>query len=411
MMTQPNWTTPSELRAQLQRLWDKGELLRTRLPNATSLFPLQLRLKKPNSQDLGQHFEQVRYWINQLQQLDKRYRLTWKEINHRQLGRNQIPDNVWVEQVDDALALLGLRGAAQQFDKLQEDTLSAFPELLPWLEKYSLLALEKAGNWHKVLAVLQWFCHHPHSGLYLRQLDIAGVDTKFIEQHRGLLGQLLDMVLPAEHIDEQWRGANAFSKRYGLLDKPLRVRLRILDSKLAIAGLTDLELPVEQLASLYLLVKQVFVTENEINALAFPEQADSILLFGQGYALDVLGQIPWLSRQPLYYWGDIDTHGFAILNRLRNHLPHTQSLLMDATTLLHHQDMWGQEPADKRCTSALPLLSDNEQKLYQALRDNTFCPPNKETVTNLRFEQEHVRFGWLQQQLSKLEPTITGSVV
>ena len=84
---------------------------------------------------------------------------------------------------------------------------------------------------------------------------------------------------------------------------------------------------------------------------------------------------------------------------------------MDATTLLHHQDMWGQEPADKRCTSALPLLSDKEQKLYQALRDNTFCPPNKETVTNLRFEQEHVRFGWLQQQLSKLEPTITGSVV
>ena len=401
-MTETNWTTAPELRAQLQRLWDRGELLRSRLPNATSPFPLQLRLKKPNNQDLSKHFGQVRYWISQLQQLDKRYRLNWKEINHRQLGRNLIPDSVWIEHADDALTLLGKHGAAQQFDQLQKDTLSAFPKLRLWLEKHSLLALEKATCWHKILAVLQWFRHHPRSGLYLRQLDIAGVDTKFIEQHRGLLGQLLDVVLPAEHIDEQWRGANAFSKRYGLQDKPLRVRLRILDSKLAIAGLTDLEMPVEQLASLHLAIKQVFVTENEINALAFPELPNSILLFGQGYALDVLGQIPWLNQQPLYYWGDIDTHGFAILNRLRNYLPHTQSLLMDTATLLHHHDMWGQESVDKRYTGSLPMLSKEEQNLYQALRDNTFCAPNKQAVANLRFEQEHVRFDWLLQQLKQI---------
>lgn len=401
-MSKPDWTTQTDLRDQLQRLWDKGELLRTRLPNTAPLFPLQLRLKKPASQDLGNNFEQVRHWINQLQQLDDRYRLIWKEVNHRQLGRNQIPDQVWIEQAEDAFELLGQRRAAQQFDLLLENTLSIFPMLLPWLEKYPLPAMDHASDWHKVLAVLQWFRQHPHSSLYLRQLDIPGVDTKFIERHRGLLGKLLDLTLPAGHINEQWRGASAFSQRYGLRDKPLRVRLRILDSRLAIAGLTDLELPVEQLASLHLPVQRVFVTENEINALAFPDQPDSILLFGQGYALDILGQIPWLSRQPLYYWGDIDTHGFAILNRLRNYLPHTQSLLMDAATLLHHHEMWGQEPADKRCTSELPLLNNSERELYQALRDNMFYAPNKRAVENLRFEQEHVRFGWLERNLSQI---------
>lgn len=401
-MSQLDWTTPADLRAQLQRLWEQGALLRARLPRAAPLYPLQLRLKKPGNQELGRRFEEVRQWISLLQQADDRYRLEWKEINHRQLGRNLIPDSVWIDQPDHALQLIGQQRAAQRFDQLLSRSLADFPQLLPWLEKHPMRALEQAADWHKVLAVLRWFQTHPHSNLYLRQLDIAGVDTKFIEQRRGLLGDLLDLTLPAAHINPEYRGIRGFSQRYGLRDKPLRVRLRILDNHLAIAGLTDLEMPIEQLAALKLPVERVFVTENEVNALTFPNHPRSALLFGQGYALDLLGQIPWLVRQPLYYWGDIDTHGFAILHRLRAHLPHARSLLMDVATLLHHQELWGQEPADTRCTHDLTNLTDSEQALYQALRDNQFCRPDGKPVEHLRFEQEHVRFSWLQRHLQQL---------
>ncbi|TDQ34190.1 DUF3322 domain-containing protein [Thiopseudomonas denitrificans] len=401
-MSQPDWTSPADLRSQLQKLWDRGELLRSRLPQAEPMFPLQLRLKKPNSNDLGTQFEQVRRWIAQLQLLDSRYRLEYREINHRQLGRNQIPDSVWIDQPEDALQLLGQQRAARQFEQLVSASLALFPALHSWLQKYPLRALEQAAHWQQILAVLQWFCAHPHSQLYLRQLDIPGVDTKFIELRRGLLSELLDLVLPAAHIDEQWRGVKGFCRRYGLLDKPLRIRMRILDNRLAIAGLTDLEVPVEQLAGLQLPLERVFVTENEVNALAFPELPDSVLLFGQGYALDLLGHIPWLQKQPLYYWGDIDTHGFAILNRLRTYLPHAKSMLMDHSTLLHHQTLWGQEPADTACTGELPLLTSTEQSLYQALRENRLCNADGQPVKNLRFEQELVSFNWLQQYLRQL---------
>lgn len=401
-MSQPDWTSPADLRSQLQKLWDRGELLRSRLPQAEPMFPLQLRLKKPNSNDLGTQFEQVRRWIAQLQLLDSRYRLEYREINHRQLGRNQIPDSVWIDQPEDALQLLGQQRAARQFEQLVNASLALFPALHSWLEKYPLRALEQAAHWQQILAVLQWFYAHPHSQLYLRQLDIPGVDTKFIELRRGLLSELLDLVLPAAHIDEQWRGVKGFCRRYGLLDKPLRIRMRILDNRLAIAGLTDLEVPVEQLAGLQLPLERVFVTENEVNALAFPELPDSILLFGQGYALDLLGRIPWLHKQPLHYWGDIDTHGFAILNRLRTYLPHAKSMLMDHSTLLHHQTLWGQEPADTACTSELPLLTSTEQSLYQALRENRLCNADGQPVKYLRFEQELVSFNWLQQYLRQL---------
>ena len=397
-----SWTTPLELQAQVQRLWDQGELLRARLPDAPASFPRSLRLKKPGSQDLGTRFEEVRRWIAQLQSVDVRYRLEWKEVNHRQLGRNLIPDSVWIDHADDALGLIGKGRAAQQFDQLLAASLSAFPALEPWLARHPLRALEQAEQWHRVLAVLHWFHCNPHSNRYLRQLDIHDVDTKFIEQRKGLLSELLDLILPGSHIDQQARGARSFSRRYGLRDKPVRLRLRVLDSDLAIAGLTDLELPVEQLAELRLPLEQVFVTENETNALAFPDHPRSILLFGQGYALDRLGQIPWLADTPLYYWGDIDTHGFAILNRLRTHLPRARSLLMDAATLLQHHELWGCEREDQRFTGELAQLTDSEQALYQALRDNQFCAPDGQPVKHLRFEQEHVRFSWLIRHLRQI---------
>ena len=396
-----NWTKPADLLDQLQRLWDRGDLLRAQLEGETG-FPLRLRLKKPDSQQLTSHFEDVRRWIQALQQLGDRYRIEWREVNHRQLGRNQIPDRIWVDRLDHALSLLGKTRAAAQFQQVVAHSVAAFPALHSWLLRYPLRALEHAPDWPKILAVLHWFCQHPHSGLYLRQLDIPGVDTKFIEQRRCLLGELLDVVLPEAHINQDAHGAGSFNRRYGLADKPLRLRLRVLDPDLAVGGLTDLELPVEQLAALRLPLRQVFVTENETNMLAFPAVSRSIILFGQGYALDRLGQVAWLADQPLLYWGDIDTHGFAILDRLRAHLPHARSMLMDSSTLSAHHPLWGREPADKRCVNDLQRLTRPEHELYTALRDNRFVGPDGRPVSHLRFEQEHVRFGWLQQYLDRV---------
>ena len=388
------WTSPSDLRGQVQRLWDQGTLLRAQL-NGEPLFPLPLRLKRPDSKALAERFDEVRQWIRLLQEGEGHYRLDWQTINHRQLGRNQVPVGAQVDSLDAALALLGKRREAERFAELSRLTLARFPELHDWLARYPLRVLEQAEHWAKVLAVLDWFRAHPHSGIYLRQLDIAGVDSKFIEQRRGLLGELLDRVLQAAVLDAEARGVRGFSRRYGLRDKPLLVRLRILDANLEISGLNDLSAPVEQIARLRMELDRVFVTENETNALAFPAHQRALVILGQGYALERLGEIPWLHEQPLHYWGDIDTHGFAILDRLRAHFPQAQSLLMDRATLLEHRKLWGEEPADKRCGAELRRLNEDEQQLYRELREDRLAE-------RLRLEQEHIRFGWLQHALRAL---------
>ncbi len=395
------WTTPADLRDQLQRLWDNGALLKARV-TGEPLFPRGMRLRRPTSRDLAQRFSDVQDWVRTLQagarkQRGYGYNIEWQRINHRVHGANDLPGGITVPTEADALRLLGKSREAERFSQIATETLTRFPELHPWLERRPLTMLRHAGHWPGLLDVVAWFREHPRPGIYLRQLDIPGVDTKFIENHRGLLGELLDHVLPEEAIDPTATGVRAFERRYGLRPKPPLIRFRLLDPALAIEGLTDLSVPPEQFARLQLPVRRVFITENEINGLAFPDNRASLVIFGLGYGLDRLADIPWLQQTEIHYWGDIDTHGFAILNRLRSAFPRSRSLLMDRATLDAHRPLWGQEPEDRRFLGELSNLTAPEQHLFTALRDDI-------VGTRIRLEQERIGFHWVRTAVGILTP-------
>lgn len=391
------WTTPTDLRQQLQRLWDRGAILQARVTRER-LFPRRLRLRRPSSGELAQHFGAVQDWVRALRKGAKEqrgfgYTIEWRQVEHRVHGTNHLPWAVTVETEADGLRLLGKARDAERFGLLIADTLDRFPELRPWLARRSLAVLELADDWPALLATAQWFREHPRPGLYLRQLDIPGVHTKFIEEHRGVLSEILDLVLPEGAIDSSAKGLRAFEPRYGLRRKAPLLRFRVLDPALAIRGLTDLSVPPEQFASLELPVEQVFVTENEINGLAFPEVAGSLVIFGLGYGAERLGAVPWLHRTVVHYWGDLDTHGFAILSRLRSNLPGARSFLMDRMTLDAHRRLWGQEPVDSRYLGDLSALTGPEQAVFMALRENL-------VGERVRLEQERIPFAWVVQAVS-----------
>lgn len=387
------WSRPADIRQQLQRLWDEGRLLAARL-EGQSLFPLELRLRQPAIADIGAQFDAVRAWIRELES-GTGYQIVWREINHRQTGRNRLPERALVATELDALRMVGRVADARRFDQLAAVTLDEFPQLRGWLARRALVVLGHADRWPAMLAILRWFVANPRPGVYLRQLDIAGVDSKFIEGHKGLLSEMLDLVLPAEAIRHDAIGARQFESRYGLLAKPPLVRMRILDPALMLAGLSDLSMPVSQFALLDIGARRVFITENEINGLAFPDATGAVVVFGGGYGVLRLAEIPWLQSREVIYWGDIDTHGFAILDRLRASVPHARSLLMDVATLHAHRSLWGQEDLDKRYTGELQRLTDDEQALYRALRDDVLAE-------RLRMEQERIGFGWVGDAIDRL---------
>lgn len=242
-----------------------------------------------------------------------------------------------------------------------------------------------------------WLARHPRPGIYIRQVDLPGIHSKFIEAHKGVLAEWFDLVLPPQAIDSGCTGAARFAARYGFLDKPPRIRLRVLDPAICLLPgpfMPDITLDAESFTRLQAPVARVFITENEINFLAFPSAAESIVIFGAGYGWHALAQADWLHRCVIHYWGDLDTHGFAILDQPRGRFGHVESFPMDRATLMAHQALWDVEM--EPTVRDLPRLGEAERALYDELRDNRIRK-------GLRLEQERIGFGWLEAALKALE--------
>lgn len=391
------WTSAPDLRAQTQKLWDKGtllsELVSLRSENPGS-FPRRLRLQGPNTLELSARFDEVRAWAEGLRLGSGRYRLVERDVRSPVLGSNRIPDEAWLDTLPDALASIGKTNDAARFVELVRATQTQQPTLLPWLEKRPHAALELRHVWPRLLGVVGWLQANPRPNIYLRQVDIAGVDSKFIESHRSVLAELFDLALPPQAIDRTATGAPRFCQRYGFLDKPLRVRFRWLDRPAAQYG-ADVTVTQTSFDQLDAPVSHVFITENEVNFLAFPAAFSAMVIFGGGFGgLDRLRNAAWLRQRCVHYWGDIDTHGFAMLDQLRAYVPEVKSLMMDEATLMHHLDHWGHEAQAQQ--RDLDRLTASELAVYNTLRDNRLR-------AGLRLEQERIGFGWVKQSLAALQ--------
>jgi hypothetical protein len=389
------WTTPKDLKAQVLKLWDRGDLLRDAV-TGSERFPLVLPIKGPSSSDITDRFEAVRTWIAELAN-NKYLRVEWQEVRHRVQGLQRLPQSVWIDSMEDALDWLSKLREWDRFTTLVKNTQQDCPDLLPWLEKRPLQALALADEWQRLLAIVDWIKAHPQPKSYLRQVDIPEIHTKFIESHRAVIAELLDLALQATYIDTTKSGVAQFAARYGFLEKPIGIRFRILDPEIdALAGTScpDITLDANSFSQLNIHVRRILITENEINFLALPKLPETIAIFGSGYGWDALAQARWLDGCVIHYWGDIDTHGFAILNQLRGHFGHVTSFLMDRVTLEAHESFWGIEQKPQRAD--LHRLTSEELNLYNHLRDNRIR-------TGLRLEQEHIGYHWVQKQLALLD--------
>ena len=390
-----DWTTAAELREQVLRRWEKGDLL-AHLVAPADLFPLRLVLRAPRSADWSERFGEVRDWSARLREgCASGYRLEMREVRHRVVGANAVPDRAFVDTFEAAVRLASKAREVRVFQTVLEATRKREPALLPWLQRQPLRALALAEPWPRLLDLAAWLRAHPRPGIYLRQVDLPGIHSKFIEAHRAALAELLDLALPADAVDAAASGVTQFARRYGFKDKPSRVRLRFLDPAFPawVAGAdTDCTISHDAFARLNPAVARVFITENEINYLAFPPTQDSLLVFGAGYGFDALAHALWLADRALHYWGDIDTHGFAILDQLRSRWPHAQSFLMDRPTLLAHRAQWTDEPQPTQ--RDLTHLSAEERALYDDLRWLRLQD------TPLRLEQERIGFGWVERAVA-----------
>ncbi|MCK5188941.1 MAG: hypothetical protein KAR12_02670 [Methylococcales bacterium] len=387
--------TPKILKQRVLKIWQRGDIHRAWLQKNTC-FPLEIQLKSLSAKNLLSNFSEVQDVIHALRQDSKKqgYLISDKAISHRQLGEQSIPAVIIFKTEVLLLHYISKTAEFTQFKILIEQTLQQDALLLDWLIRYPFKVMQYADVWSQLLKVCHYFETYPQPGCYIRQLDIKAVDSKFIEQHKSILNELLTQTLAETDYQAEITGLSnhGFERRYGLrYDQPL-IRLRILDASLAVHGLTDLTLTVSEFKQFNIAVKIVFIAENKVNGLAFPDFPKAIVIFGLGYAVNLLANVQCLHDRSLYYWGDIDTHGFAILSRLRCYYPQAKSLLMDKKTLEQFVHLSVYESLTSSEQKLLSHLTDDENDLYQLLQKNL-----------LRLEQERIAFTYLRDALNAIE--------
>lgn len=366
-------------------------------------FPIEISLARPGSKDLLARFAEFRSAVGRLRDgsrevLGYGYDLEYRLWPHRQLGEQRIPVRAVIPTIEDLCQLIGRNRDLARWRRLAKSIAEAEPLLRLWIGRSPLAILEhSAEDWERLLAVVHFFRMNPRPNLYPRQLEIAGVDTKFIEGHKRILRELLDVVLPEDAIkpSEERLDGGGFERRFGLRHEGPAVRFRVL-TPVTSFPYSDLTVPVPEFAAHAWPCRRVYVVENKINALAFPAMAASasaIVIFGSGYGVRALREVHWLREREVFYWGDIDTHGFAILSALRSFLPRARSLLMDRETLLACRHLWVSEPEDRRFNGELSGLEPDEAALFADLKNNTLGE-------RVRLEQERIPFERVRSLLS-----------
>ena len=304
------------------------------------------------------------------------YSIEYTTVKTKLHGIQDLPSSIVFQSENDYLKFIGKEKVTARFKEDIARIIEDYPELNDWIYKYPRKVIE--NDWDSLLMVCAYFKRTPQPNLYIRELPIK-VHTKFIENNKGIIKELLDILI-ADYVDQDEKH---FESRFHLkYDEPI-VRFRILDnsiSHLSFSDVEDISIPISQFKQLALPVQKVYVVENKINMLSFPMVEKSIVIWGHGFGVETICDVEWLKDKDIFYWGDLDAQGFQILSLLRSHFGQVKSFLMDRPTF--DEFFEGDKGTPANIEKGL-CLTPEENEMFLYLKENNF-----------RLEQEKIPYNY-----------------
>lgn len=362
-------------------------------------WPWGVNLTSLNGQMLNERWSEVWRWIVDWN--------TWADVNrcplttsNRRVGaaRRAIPSRISIPDINTAAAATGsgwpqcltvARERARILHKEFSYTLT--PGLLRLACDLSDVDFDLAG------AAAAWFHQHDATGLTARQVPIAGLHAKWLDRNTRVVSGL------------------SGRKELGLVTRPSRIHFSYLDGPWIRQGnrrRDSIALDDTSQSPGYQ-PQAILITENKDSALFFPEVEGGIVIEGNGDAVIRLAQIPWIRACPIiFYWGDLDAHGFAILDRLRSAGIAAESLLMDEATLHRYAPYASPTYADgsplpQGTPSPTPSLSEGERTLLERITDPAWNGPRRIEQERIPLKAAHVELTRaLSQGTSRPSPAL-----
>lgn len=354
-------------------------------------WPLSISLGVPTEMDVASDASGVRRWVDAWATWSGPGKVSWVYRQWARLGAQQLPASLQLATPLEAASVLGQGSRWRTVEMRYQLLIERCPQLAGQAvvgKYFSVLSDYSDQDFSRVIAMLDWLEQNPASGLAPRQLPVAGLDTKWLEKRTGLIADFLRSIQKND-------APGDFYSVCGLRRPASRVRLRILCPKLRqqVGGLNDIEAPLGEVAQLSISPQHILIVENLETGLALPDMDGVVAFMRLGNAVTMLAELPWLQGCDITYWGDIDTHGYAILNRVRSIFPSLVSVLMDQETFLSYRDLWGEEGS--QCSeNTLPLLAEHENVVFRGLKNGVWG-------SQLRLEQERIPWPVAIERLGK----------
>jgi hypothetical protein len=309
-----------------------------------------------------------------------------RPIKTRNHSVQDIPESIEFEDQDNYLQFIG---KLKEFDLFIEQSMlikNTIPLLESWMEQNPLSIVDNHHQWEDLLKVCDWFLNHfEPDRFYIRELPIA-IHTKFIEDNKAILRNLLDELIP----DKLNRNESVFEKRFHLKYAEPEIRFRFLKPlEDNVTPYNDLSVALSEFVNHSISCKRVFIIENKMNFLTFPEISNGIAIWGKGFALESLKQVTWLSDKEIYYWSDLDAQGFQMLSQLRSYFVQTKSFLMNSNLLERFSEFVVKGTPAK--IEKLENLSEEESVLFNSIKSQ-----------NIRLEQERIPQWVVIQEIERL---------
>lgn len=369
--------TLDEIRSKAELLYPRA--IRAWLDGNSEFFPARLKVSTARDADINIARQAQHTLIEHSNASGKpSYSLRFRKLKSRLHFEQNFISGIYFDTMSDLVSFLGKQSEFDELVQCVSQLDDALPELKGWRSPNWRMLLRHARELTELIAFAQYVRAHPMPGCHVRELPIA-ISTKTIDRCEAIMAQWLEILLPPI---AKSKTATSFAERFGFEESKDHFRLKILDNELLPQlGLPcdELSLPVTALASLPVHDCQVIMVENKINLIKLPSMPRTLALGGLGYGIVRLFDLPWISANPLSYWGDIDVDGFEILARVRQRFPQVRSVLMDSRTLAHCKPLIVRGNAYPSTRSFPQQLIDDELVAYHLCR-----------AESLRLEQERV---------------------
>ena len=380
-----------EIKSKAKRWWEDGSFLQSSLKGVPFSKREVPKIGLDNVRNIHENAEAVFKSQDELIQNSKEvkgygYSIEWQERNYKNIGNNKFIKKITVDTELDFLRLINKEKEFKRFKERVKYLLDELPELNSWIEQNPLLVIDNDEKWEDLMKVLMYFKNeHVPNKYYVRELPIS-VHTKFIENNVGILRSLLDYLIPNKITSGKY-----FNERYSIKDKEKLIRIRILCDEIASGyQYSDFSVRLSDFTLRDIPAKNVIISENELNFLTLPKKKNTIAIWsGGGFQISYLANIAWLNEKSIYYWGDIDAAGLAILSQLRTYYPSSQSILMDRSTF----DKFYDNGRTEKLISAKQLngLTGEEIELFKYLNEN-----------KLRLEQEKIPQAVIEERMKNI---------